>query len=104
MQESELNPSELAVARRELLQCKEQLAAALDDAARFARALDQSHDRYIELSRRLDGIAVIKESQAEQDLRALLATKSFRWLQIPRRLWGLFHRSTPDPQQRRRAV
>ena len=74
--------------RRELAECREQLAVSRDDASRFARALEQSHERYVELNELHEELAQTRSSDAERELRALMATKTFRWMHRPREIWA----------------
>jgi len=78
--------------RRELAECREQLAVARDDSSRFARALEQSHDRYVELSERHEELVRLQTADVERELEAIMATKTFRWLRQPRRFWGVLIR------------
>ncbi len=77
--------------RHQLAQCREELAVALDDVERFSEALAASHERIVELSRRIDEAALLAARNAEGELAALMATKSYRLLRWPRRAWAALH-------------
>jgi len=86
--------TDLAELRRELAQCQDRLASALDDVVRAERALAASHDRYLELAARADAMASARARAAESELTALMSTKSYRLLRLPRLAWTRLRNKT----------